>query len=63
MAKSSNTTLPSADGEVDRLAERRVLWKVDLLLMPIMTVSYGLQFVSIHDILNIAHDAKCCVVR
>ncbi|PSR72625.1 hypothetical protein PHLCEN_2v11509 [Hermanssonia centrifuga] len=44
MAKSSNTTLPSADGEVDRLAERRVLWKVDLLLMPIMTISYGLQF-------------------
>ena len=32
---------------VDPKAERRVLWKVDLLLMPILTFSYGLQFVSI----------------
>ena len=31
---------------VDPKAERRVLWKVDLLLMPILTFSYGLQFVS-----------------
>ena len=30
----------------DAKAERRVLWKVDLLLMPILTFSYGLQFVS-----------------
>ncbi|EKM54882.1 uncharacterized protein PHACADRAFT_96377 [Phanerochaete carnosa HHB-10118-sp] len=28
----------------DAKAERRVLWKVDLLLMPILTFSYGLQF-------------------
>ena len=30
----------------DRKKERWVLWKVDLLLMPILTLSYGLQFVS-----------------
>lgn len=30
--------------EWDPKAERRVLWKVDLLLMPILTFSYGLQF-------------------
>lgn len=27
--------------------ERRLVWKVDLVLMPIMTFSYGLQFVSV----------------
>jgi hypothetical protein len=26
--------------------KRRLLWKVDMLLMPIMTFSYGLQYVS-----------------
>jgi hypothetical protein len=27
--------------------ERKLLWKIDTLLMPLMTVSYGLQFVSL----------------
>ena len=31
----------------DRKDERRLVWKVDLVLMPIMTFSYGLQFVSV----------------
>ena len=43
----TDATLPpsTADLEWDRKAERRVLWKVDLLLMPVLTFSYGLQFV------------------
>ncbi len=28
----------------DAKIERRLVWKVDLILMPIMTLSYGLQF-------------------
>jgi hypothetical protein len=27
--------------------ERRLLWKIDLVLMPLLTVSYGLQYVCI----------------
>ncbi|SOV03301.1 uncharacterized protein UDID_18622 [Ustilago sp. UG-2017a] len=26
------------------VSERRLLWKIDLLLMPLMTFAYGLQF-------------------
>ncbi|KAG9100394.1 hypothetical protein FRC06_004170 [Ceratobasidium sp. 370] len=30
--------------DIDPEAERRLLWKIDLLLMPLLTVSYGLQY-------------------
>lgn len=36
----------------DERAERRVLWKVDLLLMPVLTFSYGLQFVRSNSLLR-----------
>lgn len=39
-------TPPASVRGWDPKAERRVLWKVDLLLMPVLTISYGLQFVS-----------------
>ena len=42
--------LPAAHEGWDATAERRVLWKVDLLLMPILTFSYGLQFVSTRNL-------------
>ncbi len=29
---------------VSAISERRLLWKIDLLLMPLMTIAYGLQF-------------------
>ncbi|QRW14604.1 major facilitator superfamily transporter [Ceratobasidium sp. AG-Ba] len=29
---------------IDPVAERRLLWKIDLLLMPLLTISYGLQY-------------------
>ena len=45
MANDKMTREPES-GQWDRKAERWVLWKVDLLLMPILTLSYGLQFVS-----------------
>ncbi|KAI0685496.1 MFS general substrate transporter [Cytidiella melzeri] len=35
---------PVAVSRWDQKAERRLVWKVDLVLMPIMTFSYGLQF-------------------
>lgn len=25
-------------------AERRLVWKIDLILIPILTITYGLQF-------------------
>ncbi|GJE90152.1 hypothetical protein PsYK624_062770 [Phanerochaete sordida] len=39
-----SATPPASVRDWDAKAERRVLWKVDLLLMPILTFSYGLQF-------------------
>ncbi|QRW27144.1 major facilitator superfamily transporter [Rhizoctonia solani] len=30
--------------EIDLEAEKRLLWKIDLLLMPLLTMSYGLQY-------------------
>ncbi|KAF8710417.1 MFS general substrate transporter, partial [Rhizoctonia solani] len=30
--------------EIDPEAEKRLLWKIDLLLMPLLTMSYGLQY-------------------
>ncbi|GAC94875.1 allantoate permease [Pseudozyma hubeiensis SY62] len=36
----STTAAPS----VAAVSERRLLWKIDLLLMPLMTIAYGLQF-------------------
>ncbi|KAF8682465.1 MFS general substrate transporter [Rhizoctonia solani] len=30
--------------EIDPEAEKRLLWKMDLLLMPLLTMSYGLQY-------------------
>ncbi|PWY98134.1 MFS general substrate transporter [Testicularia cyperi] len=38
-------TAPSAAaGAAAVPSERRLLWKIDLLLMPLMTIAYGLQF-------------------
>ncbi|CBQ68961.1 related to DAL5-Allantoate and ureidosuccinate permease [Sporisorium reilianum SRZ2] len=37
---ASTTASPSAAA----VSERRLLWKIDLLLMPLMTIAYGLQF-------------------
>ncbi|EST08784.1 Major facilitator superfamily [Kalmanozyma brasiliensis GHG001] len=34
----------AAASGVAAISERRLLWKIDLLLMPLMTVAYGLQF-------------------
>ncbi|KAG8772676.1 hypothetical protein FRC12_002943 [Ceratobasidium sp. 428] len=34
----------AAESDIDPEAERRLLWKIDLLLMPLLTVSYGLQY-------------------
>ncbi|KAG9113184.1 hypothetical protein FRC07_007806 [Ceratobasidium sp. 392] len=34
----------AAEEDIDPEAERRLLWKIDLLLMPLLTVSYGLQY-------------------
>jgi hypothetical protein len=31
--------------QVDPAVERRLLWKIDLVLMPLLTISYGLQYV------------------
>jgi hypothetical protein len=42
-----NTPAMSLSQQLDPHAERQVLWKIDLLLMPILTFSYGLQFVSV----------------
>lgn len=44
--KMPTTTPPASVRDWDAKAERRVLWKIDLLLMPVLTFSYGLQFVS-----------------
>ena len=38
------TSTPTARGSVAAVSERRLLWKIDLLLMPLMTIAYGLQF-------------------
>ena len=43
---------PGAILQWDEKEERRVLWKVDLLLMPVLTISYGLQFVRLLSILH-----------
>ncbi|CDW99020.1 hypothetical protein, partial [Sporisorium scitamineum] len=37
---ASTTAGPSATA----VSKRRLLWKIDLLLMPLMTIAYGLQF-------------------
>ena len=37
---ASTSTAPAASA----VSERRLLWKIDLLLMPLMTIAYGLQF-------------------
>ena len=37
----ASTSTPPA---VSAISERRLLWKIDLLLMPLMTIAYGLQF-------------------
>ncbi|KAJ1017756.1 hypothetical protein NDA16_005075 [Ustilago loliicola] len=36
--------MASTTANVGAISERRLLWKIDLLLMPLMTVAYGLQF-------------------
>jgi len=33
-----------AQSALDATAERRLLWKIDLLLMPLLTISFGLQY-------------------
>lgn len=43
---TSKLEVPEYEGW-DPRDERRVLWKIDVLLMPILTFSYGLQFVGI----------------
>lgn len=50
-SKMSTTTPPASVRGWDAKAERRVLWKIDLLLMPILTFSYGLQFVRNHALI------------
>ena len=45
-------TKTTTSQEWDPKAERRVLRKVDLLLMPILTFSYGLQFVCQHRLFD-----------
>lgn len=34
----------SSTAPVAAVSERRLLWKIDILLMPLMTIAYGLQF-------------------
>lgn len=34
-----------AENAVDDHAERKLVWKIDLLLMPLLTFSFGIQFV------------------
>merc|ERR1711939_398856 len=36
--------LNDKDDEASLASERRLLWKIDLLLMPILTITYGLQY-------------------
>jgi hypothetical protein len=38
---------PTASSVVEAAVERRLLWKIDALLVPLLTVSYGLQFVRL----------------
>ncbi|KAG8715266.1 hypothetical protein FRC11_004998 [Ceratobasidium sp. 423] len=40
------------ESDIDLEAERRLLWKIDLLLMPLLTISYGLQYVSIQKVVR-----------
>ncbi|KAI3483181.1 hypothetical protein L1887_53961 [Cichorium endivia] len=39
---SASSSAPAAAPHA--VSERRLLWKIDLLLMPLMTIAYGLQF-------------------
>ncbi|WVQ94140.1 hypothetical protein IAU59_001218 [Kwoniella sp. CBS 9459] len=46
MSVASSTTTTQTDAEIARLreAERRVVRKIDIILLPIMLVTYGLQY-------------------
>lgn len=44
---SGSASDPLHDTDWDVVAEKRLVRKIDLLLMPLLTFSYGLQFVSL----------------
>jgi hypothetical protein len=46
LQSTGNSDIESLPPQWDPKVERRLVWKVDLILMPVMTFTYGLQFVS-----------------